>query len=555
MKIRLILLEGKVEDIVEKYPKLQNLYNQGLLNNIKPAYVEWIAKQNEPPEDVIDLIPAFEKNIQRLSVKDINRYTSEELTLALEQLSVKKAPEQIKSEDSTILGQFGPWLVVMPHTTESSCHWGSGTTWCTARTTSQNLFLSYVARRNKNIILYYIINNQTNDDNSKISIGFVNGKPLLDDKSGGVTVNKANKGLNEQDLKNILGEHYEKIINTLQQHSDSIKGKHPAKKEMEALAKNLNKLKKYLSKFKNKRALQYFINEIFEYSPTEEVFLFLLKRDKNVSNSIALNAILSSEALAHIANNTNNPDVLYGVSMNIRTPLNTLLYIANIAPNRDSFEYSTVLRNIVGEAYSEQLTYIANNTNNPAVLSKIAQNENTPPETLTYIANNTNNPAVLSKIAQNENTPPETLTYIANNTNDPDVLSKIVQNENTPPDVLIHLVNNTDDLIYYIFFNPNPPNKILKYAITHIEDEALTYMCNKDDISSRNLEYIAKNTQNIDALRNIAKNNNTLPKTLRWIIINIKDNIAVNLAEQNLQNRKLQRESKIKLKINLLKLI
>jgi len=504
MKIRLILLEGKVEDLVKKYPKLQNLYNQGLLNNIKPAYVEWIAKQNEPPEDVIGLIPAFEKNIQRLSVKDINRYTSEQLTLALEQLSTKKAPEQIQSEDSTILGQFGPWLVVMPHTTESSCHWGSGTTWCTARTTSQNLFLSYVARKNQDIVLYYIMNSQTNDNNSKISIGFVNGEPLLSGESGGVTVDAANKGLNESDLKNILGEHYDQIMNTLVNHSNSIGGKHPAKKEMEILAKNPVKLKKHLSKFKDEQALQDFMQQVMEYDPTKEILLII------------------SQTLDYLAKKTNDENTLNGISYDENTS-------------------------------SETLDVIAKKTDNLNTLNNIAYHKNVSPQTLDYLAKNT---PKLSGIGSNTNAWPETLDFLAKKTDDMNVLSRVASNTNASPETLDFLAKKTNDM------------------------NVLVRVASNRNTSPETLDYIAKNIDNIDTLYRIANNRNTSPETLRWIIKNIKykenenerpksdiyspfgtfgkkptNKDIVNKAEQNLQNRNIQQESKIKLKINLSKLI
>ena len=121
-----------VEDLVARYPKLQGVYDAGLLDGIKPAYVMWIAKQNEPPEDVIDLVNKFEKNKQRLSKKDINQYSSEDLTLELEQFGTEEkqktfssSKEEIRTRDTTNLGQFGPWTVVMLHTTESSCYWAN----------------------------------------------------------------------------------------------------------------------------------------------------------------------------------------------------------------------------------------------------------------------------------------------------------------------------------------------------------------------------------------------------------------------------------------------
>lgn len=86
IKIINIINEGKIEDLVKKYPKLNSLYSDGKLSDLKPAYVKWIAEQSEPPEDVIDLIYQFEKNIQRLKEKNIFKYNSNSLRDELEKI-------------------------------------------------------------------------------------------------------------------------------------------------------------------------------------------------------------------------------------------------------------------------------------------------------------------------------------------------------------------------------------------------------------------------------------------------------------------------------------
>jgi hypothetical protein len=70
------------------------------------------------------------------------------------------------SVDGDRLGTVGPWTLWMPTTRENSCAIvrvkdpvtgqmvPSPCTWCTAKTEGSNLFYSYVARREANIILY-----------------------------------------------------------------------------------------------------------------------------------------------------------------------------------------------------------------------------------------------------------------------------------------------------------------------------------------------------------------------------------------------------------------
>ena len=60
-----------------------------------------------------------------------------------------------------------------------------------------------------------------------------------------MTVNSKNKGLNKNDIEEILGDEYSTIINLLSIHAEQLKNKHPAKKEVKEVATNYNKYKTY----------------------------------------------------------------------------------------------------------------------------------------------------------------------------------------------------------------------------------------------------------------------------------------------------------------------
>jgi len=137
-----LYLEGKAEDLVTKFPELQPAYDAGIKN---PQYLQWIQKRRggEPVEDIIGVVQSFDAAKQRLKAKkmspDIYAYkTPATLRQALEDLGGSKGQERrrLKDEETTYLGEFGNWIVVMPHTRESSCQLGKGTTWCTAATQS-----------------------------------------------------------------------------------------------------------------------------------------------------------------------------------------------------------------------------------------------------------------------------------------------------------------------------------------------------------------------------------------------------------------------------------
>ena len=188
-----LFLEGKAEDLIQRFPELQPAYDMGIRN---PQYLQWIQKRRagEPVEDVAGLVKKFDTVKDRLKEAgkspDIYAYkTAGLLRQAIEELPDSKSSERrkLKQEETTYLGTFGDWLVAMPHTRESSCRLGKGTTWCTAATKTQNLFLSYVARDKQNIILYYLIKkggDSRRDPTAKISVGFINGEPYLEGTDG-----------------------------------------------------------------------------------------------------------------------------------------------------------------------------------------------------------------------------------------------------------------------------------------------------------------------------------------------------------------------------------
>lgn len=289
-----ILLEGQAEDFVIQNPELKIAYDQGIRNL---SYLKWLdsVKNQEPVEDIVPALMAFDKNKQRLQQKDISFYkTTAQLRQTLENIGTSKTQQEktLKSNETTKIGQFGEWIIIMPHTKESSCQWGKGTTWCTAATQSGNLFLNYAGRKKSDIILYYLIKKGADpkvDPDSKISIGFVNGKPIMDGKAGGLTVNAKNNGMNEQKLRTAIGSQYENIMKALETHSNSLSGKHPAKTQMEEIAKSQDPkvLEKHLQGMK-KDEIDDFIKVLMEYDLSENIIKYLVETER-VSHQIAFN--------------------------------------------------------------------------------------------------------------------------------------------------------------------------------------------------------------------------------------------------------------------------
>lgn len=342
MKIKIknieILLEGQVEDLVQKYPKLKQVYDEGMLANMKPSFVQWIAKQDEPPEDVVSLVPLFIKQQQRLSKKDINQYTSSDLSFELESLGKSKSSskkniknkddkqedepqneEQVVTEkETTVVYKSKNWLGIMPHTTKSSIYWSNlngPTTWCTGRTQGQNLFLSYVL--NKNVVLYYLLNLRDHKrDHSKLSIGFVNGNAILGGERGGISVDSKNNGLTEKSLKKILGNEFSSILNDLKNHNSSIGEIHPAKKEMKEICSNVDKFSAHLNQIGGKEYKLDWLRHVNFTECSDSVLFFFLKIAPSYYDDYSLEYRIRS-IINKLATESNNNEKNINILINI----------------------------------------------------------------------------------------------------------------------------------------------------------------------------------------------------------------------------------------------
>ena len=150
------------------------------------TYGKWLLdlykKTNKiPDESIKELLTTFNKTKNHLPIdkRDINKYKSiEDLKNMLDNTKIELSQNQIAKqnrkekhkanlvEDADYLGRFGNYEVYIPKTYAASCKLGSGTTWCTASTSSQNYFDSYTRQGN----LYILIN--VNDPSKKYQIHF-----------------------------------------------------------------------------------------------------------------------------------------------------------------------------------------------------------------------------------------------------------------------------------------------------------------------------------------------------------------------------------------------
>ena len=433
----LFLSEGQAEKLISNFPELKPAYDAGIKN---PHYLQWIQnkRSDEPIAHVIGVVKSFDKKKDLLKSKgkptDIFEYESiASLQKALNDVGTSKsqAKRELKSEEATHLGNFGNWIVVMPHTKESSCELGKGTTWCTAATQSKNLFYSYVGREDEDTILYYIIKKGADsrvDPNAKLSVGFVDGEPVLEGEDGHVSVNANNEGLTERRLEAILGDQFEPIMAVMEKHSSSLNGKHPAKAKIEKMAKDPSELEKGLKGLKGLERVN-FIKQILEYDASPEVLY-----------------ILSEE---------NDPLIKQVVARNTSTPPKAL--------NKLSLDENVELRMLVAKNTStppEALIRLSEDKN-VYVRSQVALNTSAPPEVLNKLYQD-DNMAIRQHIASNTSTPPKALNILSDDKEE-SVRYEVALNTSTPPETLIRLSEDENKLIkIYVASNPSTPTETLE---------------------------------------------------------------------------------------------
>ena len=127
-----------------------------------------------------------------------------------------------------MIDKFGEWTLWLPHSQETAAKIAGydditkepKTTWCTNRTKGSNLFYHYISRGDTISFLFHIIKDNPTEVNDWISLGFIGKqsegldsvKPVFDGRDGGMTVNRDNKAITEEDFKSILKGNSNRIL-------------------------------------------------------------------------------------------------------------------------------------------------------------------------------------------------------------------------------------------------------------------------------------------------------------------------------------------------------
>jgi hypothetical protein len=277
--------------------------------NRDQAFVQELSEEGVSTDKIL--------NMQELSVDDmefiLEKYDDNKET-SINTTNVETKPEEF-------VGKVGEWNIWLPSSQETSAKIAGydeetkqpKTTWCTARTRGSNLFYHYISRGDVISFLFYIIKDNPSENNDWLSLGFTgnlnNGLESIEPyygQDGGLTVNKANKGLRESDFNSILGSNKEEIFSLIMKKMNDLGGKNPATEEMKKYANNFELFKSELNK-KNIEQKRDFCKIILELNPNKQVkelakiwtshYEYILKNKDNPNIAPFVDSILKEFAM------------------------------------------------------------------------------------------------------------------------------------------------------------------------------------------------------------------------------------------------------------------
>jgi len=486
-KLRLLveraLLEGFKDDqryLAEKHPD-----HAQDLESLPPKWIGWLTarfgersktEEIHPFEDAIVTIKNFSKRDAGLSAKyaapgteerpnvfkasvdeafppedrswkspaDATTMTVDEMEeiLGLSERKKERFKSDVSEEEmeSDRVGKVGPWNLWIPTTRERSCKIAGydpvtrqpKTTWCTARMAGSNLFYSYTGRPGTDMTLFYIIRDNPKQDRDWLSLGFINGEPVLDGKHGGISVDRANDGLTPQKLKAVLGQHLDEIMRILTEKNKSLGGQHPARQKIKDAARSAAALR-YLTQGLSKTEAADLKMHVAGEPEIEPEVLQILARDENegIRTFIATRRSTPAEILQQLARDK-DLKVRSAVAMNLSAP-------------------AEILQTLAGDE-------------DPKIRVVVAANRSVPTEVLQTLARDTD-PRIRSVVAGNRSAPAEVLQTLALQVGkkNKNVRSAVAWNPSAPAEVLQTLAGDEEsDIRYAVATSPNTSAKVLQ---------------------------------------------------------------------------------------------
>jgi len=478
-----LLFEGFKDDqnyLIEEHPD-----HAANLSSLQPKWIAWLIsrfgenpkfKETHPFEEVIESVTSFSKVFDSIAVKwksseifrknvegflpnrswkksDITPQiipllTSDEMEVLADLATRDKQNFEIniseEEMESDRVGKVGPWNLWMPTTKERSCKIAQynpvslkpKTTWCTARMAGSNLFYNYVGKPGREIMLFYVIKDNPRLPYDWLSIGFVNGKPVLEGTDNYVSVNRDNKGLTSAKLKLAFENDYDQIMLELSNKNKSLGGKHPAREKIAAAALSVEALQYLTSGLSQTEASEIIVVVLKEPKISAEVLTVLAKnKDAGVRTEVARNTDTPANALMSLAGDTDTT-VRITVVQNKNTPAPALIALVGDESPNVRVDIANSLK------IPEDFLVIMAKDEKKSVRGAVAKNPNTPMPTLIKLSKDVDE-YVRYSATQNPKTPEFVLKSLAKDL-DLNVRQGVAKNPKTPDSVIADFIADKD---------------------------------------------------------------------------------------------------------------
>jgi hypothetical protein len=164
LKKQLIIAEGKLEDLLQKYDEeYEWIINYFYEEDPTPTnkYFTWLSKVYIDRDErgletdydgLLEMVKYFDKNQHKFEKKDIYQYTYDEFIQKYEEAITKMSKREIVSSGVEKLYEDDRYLLIRPKNREASCKYGANTKWCIA-SVSNNYFDNYKYRN----LFFFII--------------------------------------------------------------------------------------------------------------------------------------------------------------------------------------------------------------------------------------------------------------------------------------------------------------------------------------------------------------------------------------------------------------
>jgi len=339
----ILLVEGKKEDILLKYPNFKDEIDFFVQNDptSKLKYLDWemkvLSSGKALEQEIADVVKLFDKFQSQLQKKDINQYSVDDFTTLRDDLFTLRDKQSKKKEkvekryqlenkpNSEIVYDSDNYQIILIKNKEASVHFGAGTKWCVTMK-QETYFEQYDAN---NVILFFIFSKQLDKSSPNYKIAC----SVQRDENNKVLIqeywNSKDKQINKT-VSKVIGSEFGDIDSTIKQIAVQQPKSILAKlKSGEATEEEIVQIYEAYKNHQNEKERQAVLQLVAKSKNIPVEVLSQLAKDKNsdVRYYVARNPSTPVEVLSQLAEDENS-DVRYYVARNPSTPVEVLSQLA-----------------------------------------------------------------------------------------------------------------------------------------------------------------------------------------------------------------------------------